>query len=95
MIQRGDLEHHLRAMRRCYRRCRDALVGALSETLALSIGGAAAGLRSRGRLRAPTSTRSPPRPACPQPHQCCLQPAPTVRHVSVPACGSTTTLQVV
>jgi DNA-binding transcriptional MocR family regulator len=42
MIQRGDLEHHLRAMRRCYRR-RDTLAEALSETLALSIGGAAAG----------------------------------------------------
>ena len=44
MIQRGDLEHHLRAMRRCYRRRRDTLVDALSETFALRIGGAAAGL---------------------------------------------------
>lgn len=44
MIQRGDLERHLRAMRRRYRRRRDTLFDALTRSLALSIGGAAAGL---------------------------------------------------
>jgi GntR family transcriptional regulator / MocR family aminotransferase len=45
LLERGELERHLRHARRLYRRRRDALVGALSEHLPeVRIGGAAAGL---------------------------------------------------
>jgi hypothetical protein len=140
MIQRGDLEHHLRAMRRCYRRRRDTLVEALSETLALSIGGAAAGLhliawppegtdvnaiaaqaREQGialdTLHYRCGCNHPALRRCcsatpPSLNTPCVKPCdtgslarsrtnaacsqtPTVRQVSVVACGSATTLQAV
>lgn len=44
LIERGQLERHLRAMRRTYRRRRDAVVNALTQRLHARIGGAAAGL---------------------------------------------------
>jgi len=44
LIERGDLERHLRAMRRCYRKRRDALVSALTLALDVQISGIAAGL---------------------------------------------------
>jgi GntR family transcriptional regulator / MocR family aminotransferase len=45
LLERGEVERHLRKMRRLYRARRDALVEALSSHLAeASIGGAAAGL---------------------------------------------------
>jgi GntR family transcriptional regulator / MocR family aminotransferase len=45
LLERGDLERHLRQMRRRYRARRDALVGALAAELPEArIGGAAAGL---------------------------------------------------
>lgn len=44
LIERGELERHLRAMRRCYRARRDALVDALTATFTIDVGCAAAGL---------------------------------------------------
>jgi GntR family transcriptional regulator/MocR family aminotransferase len=55
LIERGELDRHLRRQRRAYRRRRDALLGALGERLPeATVHGAAAGLFVTLRLPAGT-----------------------------------------
>ena len=56
LIERGDLERHLRAMRRSYHSRRDALVEALENVFDVQITGAAAGLHLLARPTQPIDT---------------------------------------
>ena len=56
LIEHGELERHLRTMRRSYRVRRDALVDALEHSFDIQITGAAAGLHLLARPRQPIDT---------------------------------------
>ena len=56
LIQRGDLERHLRALRRRYRSRRDSLAGALERTFDIQVTGVAAGLHLLARPKQPIDT---------------------------------------